>query len=298
MSEGPEVKIMADKILCALQENKIEQIICKNLDSHIKNKIIGSELEYIKAFGKNLVFKFSSGIFLRNHMMMWGKWRVYQRSKYDKGLAIPPPRRTEKKYLNSPKIFRKEQDVRRDSRVRLTIITHDAVLIEFNGPILQFSTDNPVDNDPIKSLGPDCLNDEIFNVEEIKQRLSIYSKRKELLVSDALLNQNIIAGIGNKYKSEILFVCKINPFNQISQLDLIQQNSLFGEIPKLLKYGYENAGRTRQILSGEPNSWNTRHYVFRRAGKECWICKTKIKSEKKLTPRQTFWCPYCQKIKK
>ncbi len=54
MSEGPEVKIIADKILCALQENKIEQIICKNLDSHIKNKIIGSELEYIKAFGKKL----------------------------------------------------------------------------------------------------------------------------------------------------------------------------------------------------------------------------------------------------
>ena len=115
---------------------------------------------------------------------------------------------------------------------------------------MQFSTDNPVDKEPIRLLGPDCLNDKIFDVEEIKHRLSSYSKRKELLVSDALLNQNIIAGIGNKYKSEILFVCKINPFNQISQLNLIQQNSLFGEIPKLLKYGYENAGRTRQLLSG------------------------------------------------
>jgi endonuclease VIII len=295
MSEGPEVKIIADKILCLLQGKKIEQIICKNLDSHIKNKILGSELEYIKAFGKNLVFKFSSGIFLRNHMMMWGKWRFYERSKYDKGLAKPPPRRSKKKYSNSPKIIRKEQDVRRDSRVRLTIITHDAVLIEFNGPILQFSTDSPVGKEPIKSLGPDCLNDEIFNVEEIKQRLLIYSKRKELLISDALLNQKIIAGIGNKYKSEILFVCKINPFKEISQVNLIQQNSLFEEIPRLLEYGYEHAGRTRQSLAGKPNSWDTGHWVFGRAGKECWICKTKIKSEKKLTTRQTFWCPYCQR---
>ena len=227
MSEGPEVKIIADKISGILQGKKIEKIICKNLDTHIKNKIANSELEYVKAFGKNLVFKFSSGIFLRNHMMMWGKWRIYERVEYDKGLAIPPPRRSKKKYLGSPKTTRKEKDVRRDSRARLTIITHDVVLIEFNGPILQFSTDNPAEKEPIKSLGPDCLNHQIFDVEEIKQRLLTYSKRKQLLISDALLNQNIIAGIGNKYKSEILFVCKINPFKQISQLDLVQQNSLF-----------------------------------------------------------------------
>lgn len=110
-----------------------------------------------------------------------------------------------------------------------------------------------------------------------------------------LLNQKIIAGIGNKYKSEILFVCKINPFKEISQLNLIQQNSLFEEIPRLLKYGYEHAGRTRQSLTGKPNSWDTGQWVFGRAGKECWICKTKIKSEKKLTTRHTFWCPYCQR---
>lgn len=295
MSEGPEVKIIADKISSIVQGKKIDNIICKNLDIHIKNRIVDSELEYIKAFGKNLVFKFSSGIFLRNHMMMWGKWRIYDRSKYDEGLATAPPRRSRKIDLNSSQTAIMEKDVRLDSRVRLTIITNEAVLIEFNGPILQFSTDDPAEKEPIKSLGPDCLNQQIFDVEEIKQRFLIYSKQKDLLISDALLNQKIIAGIGNKYKSEILFVCKINPFKSISQLNLMQQNSLFKEIPKLLKYGYKNAGRTRQLLIGEPNSWNTRHLVFRRAGKECWICKTKIKSEKKLTKRPTFWCPYCQK---
>ena len=294
MSEGPEVKIIADKISCILQGKKIEAVLYKNLDSRIKNKIVDSKLEYVRAFGKNLIFKFSSGIFLRNHMMMWGKWRIYDRSKYDEGLAIPPPRRPKRKHLSSSQAIRKEKDVRRDSRVRLTIITRDVVLIEFNGPILEFSTDDPAEKEPIISLGPDCLNDKIFDVEEVKQRLSIYSKGKKLLISDALLNQKIIAGIGNKYKSEILFICKINPFKQITQLDSIQLNSLFKEIPKLLKYGYENGGKTRKSLSGEPNSWDTRHWVFRRTGKECWVCKTRIKSEKKLTARPTFWCPYCQ----
>ncbi len=90
MSEGPEVKIIADKISSLLKGKEIEDIMFKNLDIHIKNKIIGSKLEDIKTFGKNLVFKFSSGIYLRNHMMMWGKWRIYDRSKYDNGLVIPP----------------------------------------------------------------------------------------------------------------------------------------------------------------------------------------------------------------
>lgn len=291
MSEGPEVKIIADKISCTLQGKNIEEVICKNLENGIKNKIVSSELDYIKAFGKNLVLKFSSGIFLRNHMMMWGKWRIYDRINYDKGLARPPPRRLRRKHLASTPRTRNVKDVRLDSRVRLTIITHDAVVIEFNGPILHFSTDNPAKKEPIKSLGPDCLNDEIFNLEEFKQRLLLCSKAK---VADALLNQKIVAGIGNKYKSEILFVCKINPFKQVSELNLIQQNSLSEEIPKLLKYGYENAGSTRELLSEETNSWDTNHWVFRRAGRDCWKCNTKIKSEKKLTARTTFWCPSCQ----
>ena len=295
MSEGPEVKRTADKIAEAILGKSIVDLQGKAIEHRLRGKIVGSKVLSVDTYGKNIIIHFSGGIFLRNHMMMWGKWRIYDRSKYDEGLARAPPRRSRKIELNSSQTAIMEKDVRLDSRVRLTIITNEAVLIEFNGPILQFSTDDPVEKEPIKSLGPDCLNQQIFDVEEIKQRLSIYSKGKKLLISDALLNQKIIAGIGNKYKSEILFVCKINPFKSISQLNLMQQNSLFKEIPKLLKYGYENAGRTRQLLIGEPNSWNTRYWVFRRAGKECWICKTKIKSEKKLTKRPTFWCPYCQK---
>ena len=294
MSEGPEVKIIANKISSRLKGKEIEDIIFKNLDAHTKNQVIGSKLDYVKSFGKNLVFKFSSGIYLRNHMMMWGKWRIYDRSKYDKGLAIPPPRRSNMNRHQSLPVI-KEKDVRNDSRVRLTIITKDTVLIEFNGPILQFSMDNPVEKEPIKSLGPDCLNQPIFDVKEFEKRLLLPLTKQEILfISEALLNQKIIAGIGNKYKSEILFVCGINPFKKISQLDINERNQLYEKIPKVLKYGYENAGRTRPLLKNEENSWSTRHWVFRRSGRECWICKTKIMSEKKLTARSTFWCPTCQ----
>ncbi|HKQ22751.1 MAG TPA: DNA-formamidopyrimidine glycosylase family protein, partial [Nitrososphaeraceae archaeon] len=239
MSEGPEVKFIADMVSSTLQGKKIEDIICNKLNGKMKKKIVHSKIEYVKAYGKNLVFKFSSGIFLRNHMMMWGKWRIYDRSQYNKGLSKPPPRRSNRKQLNSSRTINNEKDVRSDSRVRLTILTNDSVLIEFNGPILQFSIDDPAKREPIRSLGPDCLNHQNFDVQQVKKRLLVYSKKKELLISDALLNQKIIAGIGNKYKSEILFVCKINPFQKVSKLDLDQQYSLFEEIPKLLKYGYQ-----------------------------------------------------------
>src|SRR6185503_5598365 len=97
MSEGPEVKIVADKILASMSGKKIEDIIFKNMNNDIKNRIIGSELKEIKTFGKNMVIKFSSGIYLRNHMMMWGKWRIYDWEEDEKGLAIPTGKAKRKK---------------------------------------------------------------------------------------------------------------------------------------------------------------------------------------------------------
>ena len=80
MSEGPEVKITADKICNALSDKRaIQGILHNKIDKDTKSKIIGSSMEHVKTFGKNIVVKFSSGVYLRNHMMMWGRWRIYDR---------------------------------------------------------------------------------------------------------------------------------------------------------------------------------------------------------------------------
>src|SRR5919112_4758030 len=128
MSEGPEVRIMADKIHDALsgERTTIQNMLHKSIDEETKSKIIGSSMEYVKTFGKNIVVKFSSGVYLRNHMMMWGKWRIYDREEYDMGSAKPPPRYAYRK--NRDKTADEAQikinhvtDVRHDTRVRLTI---------------------------------------------------------------------------------------------------------------------------------------------------------------------------------
>lgn len=303
MSEGPEVKIIADRIRNALDNSiTIQNILCNRIDEEIKNKIIGSSMEYVKTFGKNIVIKFSTNIYLRNHMMMWGKWRIYDREEYDNGLAKSPLtwrsfhwKKTDTD-VDTKEILAKtiQKDVREDSRVRLSIITADSVLIQFNGPILQFTTDDPATKEPIKSLGPDCLIND-FDKDKVLSNLKDKSKKnKNLLISNALLDQQIVSGIGNKYKSEILFLNKIYPFKKIDSLSECELDKLVLEIPKVLGYGYKNKGKTRSLSNGEKTSWNTIHWVFRRSGKPCWICSTRISSEKKITTRSTFWCPYCQ----
>jgi endonuclease-8 len=117
-----------------------------------------------------------------------------------------------------------------------------------------------------------------------------------MLIANALLDQQIISGIGNKYKSEILFLNKIYPFKKVVSFSENDLSSLLLDIPKILGYGYKDKGRTRPLLNNEKALWDTAHWVFRRSGKQCWVCGAKIASEKKLTSRSTFWCPTCQPI--
>ncbi|TVP39967.1 DNA-formamidopyrimidine glycosylase family protein [Candidatus Nitrosocosmicus arcticus] len=301
MSEGPEVKIAADKIWNALSGKRIiNNILYNKMDKGFEDKIIGSSTEYVKTFGKNIIIKFSSGVYLRNHMMMWGKWRIYDRTEYENGTAKSPPRSSygKIKHKNTDKIQVKRDevtDVRKDSRTRLTIITLDKVLVQFNGPILQFSLNDPATMEPIVSLGPDALSSN-YNADKVMDIIKSKSRNTDMIISNALLDQKIVSGIGNKYKSEILFLNKIYPFEKVTTISKDELKKLAMDIPRILKYGYENSGKTRKPKDKEKISWDITHWVFRRSGKPCWICGTKIVSERKLTARPTFWCPNCQPI--
>lgn len=301
MSEGPEVKIIADKIWNALSGKRIVKNILHNkIDKGLEEKIVGSSTEYVKTFGKNIIIKFSSGVYLRNHMMMWGKWHIYERTEYESGTAKSPPRfsygKMKHKMIDKIQVKKEEAtDVRKDSRTRLTIITLDKVLIQFNGPILQFSLNDLATMEPIVSLGPDALSAN-YDKDKVVDIMRSRSKNTEMVISNALLDQKILSGIGNKYKSEILFLNNIYPFEKVTVFSKDKLNGLAMDVPRILKYGYENSGRTRKPKDKEKISWDTTHWVFRRSGKPCWICGTKIVSERKLTGKSTFWCPNCQPI--
>ena len=78
MSEGPEVKRTADKIAEAILGKSIVDLQGKTIENRLKEKIVGSKVISVNTYGKNIIIYFSGGIFLRNHMMMWGKWRILQ----------------------------------------------------------------------------------------------------------------------------------------------------------------------------------------------------------------------------
>ena len=129
----------------------------------IKSDSVGNTISEIETFGKNIVISFSSWIFLRNHMMMWSKWRIYTRATFDQGLAHPPRRsllqRKGPKNKPSKDLEKQDQiDGRLDRRVMLVILTSSHAVVQFNGPILEFLRKHPSSVSPISLLGPDPLS--------------------------------------------------------------------------------------------------------------------------------------------
>ena len=89
------------------------------------------------------------------------------------------------------------------------MVTDTHVAVRYNGSILHFTEDNPLHHESITRLGPDALKSR-FDMRKAKDSLI---ERENMKLADLLLDQTLVAGIGNKYKSEILFLQKLWPFN-------------------------------------------------------------------------------------
>ena len=106
-------------------------------------------------------------------------------------------------------------------------------------------------------------------------------ERADIEIADVLLNQRVIAGIGNIYKSEVLFECGIDPFKRVGALD--DEN-----LKKIVK-------KARAMLKRSTRE-RPRFLVYERAGQPCRKCGTRIESRKQgPDARTTYWCPKCQR---
>src|SRR3954470_6605902 len=144
--------------------------------------IAGRTVEAVSAAGKHVLMRFSGGLVLRTHMRMNGSWHIY---------------RPGERWLRP----------RRDMRIVVATAGYEAV--GFNVPVAEFLSGKAIDRQPdLRLLGPDLLA-EGFDEGEAVARLRA---RPANTIADAILNQRAVAGIGNVYKSEVLFLCGINPF--------------------------------------------------------------------------------------
>ena len=238
---------------------------------HDDSPLTQQSVERVSAAGKHLLMRFSGGMVLRTHMRMNGSWHIYR-----PGEAWQRPRRD----------------------MRIVVATDDFVAVGFNIPVAEFIDGRRLErHDELRRLGPDLLG-ETFDESEALERLR---QRAREPIADVLLNQRVIAGIGNVYKSEVLFTCRIDPFARVETLDdealkcLIAAGRRFllanVHTPLAPMTTYTGFRRT----TGRDNP-RERLWVYGRVGLPCRRCGTKI-SLKKHGPaaRLTYWCPSCQR---
>src|SRR3954466_15552320 len=147
----------------------------------------GRTIERVDARGKHLLITFSGDLILRTHMRMHGSWHIYR-----PGERWQRPRH----------------------EMRIVIATDAFEAVAFNVPIAEFATDAALTRIPVlQALGPDPLA-ETFDADDAIGRIAA---RGSMPIADALLDQSAVAGIGNVYKSEILFAARVNPFAPVAR---------------------------------------------------------------------------------
>jgi endonuclease-8 len=238
---------------------------------HEDSPITGRSVDVVSAAGKHLLMRFSEGLLLRTHMRMSGSWHIYR------------PRESWRR-------------PRRD--MRIVVATADFTAVGFNIPDAEFIRDRDLARHrELARLGPDLLSDD-FDASEAVRRIQAQGS---LEIGNVLLNQRVLAGIGNVYKSETLFACGVNPFDAARSLDETVLRNLIDTARKFLRANVTGGLAAMTTYTGFRRT--TRHddpaqrlWVYGRGGLPCRRCGTAILVRKQgADARLTYWCPRCQK---
>jgi endonuclease VIII len=206
-------------------------------------RLDGRRLEQVEAIGKNLLLRFEGGVTLRSHLRMKGRWLVLKR--------------------DAP-IF---------GRPWLVLRGDEYVGAMFNGAVLE------LDRGVARRLGPDILAEQPA-FDAMIARLRRADQQRE--VGAALLDQRLVAGIGNMWKAEALWAARVSPWRPLA--DVSDE-----ELRDTLEAAHEQMRTSLEKVPG------TKH-VYRRKGRPCPRCDTPIRSWPQLEDaRMAYWCPTCQK---
>jgi endonuclease VIII len=211
----------------------------------LAERLDGRTLETVEAVGKNLLLRFEGGLVLRSHLRMTGRWRV------------------------------EPTGGRRAGRPWLVLRGAAPEAVLWNGPVLELVQDGG----RLSHLGPDIL-ERPPDLEEMVERLR--AERQTRAVGDALLDQRLVAGIGNMWKAEALWDARVSPWRALSDVPDVELRAALDAAHRLMRAGVEG---TRPL-----------RHVYRRAGRACRRCGTVIRSHAQgEAARIAYWCPGCQR---
>jgi endonuclease-8 len=214
----------------------------------------GRVLERVESRGKHLLFHFEGGLALHSHLGMRGSWRLYSAGeRWDR------PR----------------------SQAWIALAGRGMEAVNFGGTTMRIARETRLRADPrLARLGPDILA-EGFEPEAAVRALRRAGLATEL--GEALIDQSLVAGIGNIFKSEGCFEARIDPRSRIGALGDEELASVLDSTRGLMLAAVETARK--------PNR------VYRRAGRPCPRCGTAIQSKAQGdSARISYWCPSCQTL--
>jgi endonuclease-8 len=237
--------------------------------------IAGRTIEQVEARGKWLLVHFSGDLILLTHMLMSGSWHLYRTG---------------------------EQWFMGRDRMRAVIRTADWQAVAFNVPVAEFHTARSLERSTqVPKLGVDVLSDE-YTIETGVAHLQAYAaEHPEAEIAVVLLNQRVLAGLGNVYKSEVAFAAGVNPFRAMSTITQRELETMAEVAGKWMKVNvldgagdgivtYSGNRRTTGATNREDRLW-----VYGRQGQECRRCGALIEMRKQgEQARSTYWCPGCQ----
>lgn len=293
MPEGPEVRKYADALSKVLTGRNIKSLTARTKDARTwlaENgaHLAGRRIKSVRSHGKHLVGLISGGFYFHSHLMMWGRWQTF---------APEPPEEI-------------------DRRERARIVVDGGAAILYSAPIFNVGKGDPASQiEHLSSLGPDVLPyTRTFNQKEFLRRLLV-EENESLTIGAALLNQQILAGLGNYLRAEVLFACKLNPWRKVGDLTSAELKCLAVTAPDLARRSYlhsatatdedrERMEQDESLVYQPGREYGTRHWVFRRTNLPCLRCAEPVRQMRQVThatgeeerDRIIYFCEKCQGV--
>ena len=205
-------------------------------------RIDGRRLEAVEAVGKNLLLTFQGGLVLRSHLRMTGRWQVVERGSV------------------------------RHGKPWLVLAGKEREAVLWNGPVLELSTRGT------RRLGPDILAEP----PDFGSMVANLRRDEARELGDALLDQRVVAGIGNIWKAESLWHARLSPWLPVGEASDEELDRVLREAARLMRASVER--------------WSNGRAVYKRAGRPCRRCGEPIRSRGQGDANRTaYWCPRCQR---
>ncbi len=253
MPEGDSLRRLATR-LSPLVGATLERVTTQGL----ARDLAGRTVTAVDAHGKHLLIDLDDGTQIRTHLGMNGRVRDYDRERGDEIVAGTSP-----------------------GRASLVIVTSDRVYLWLTARTVEIAPRRaPMRGMAVAALGPDVLAGD-FDSRQAASRAAVH---KDRAIGDVLLDQRVVAGIGNIFKCEALARCGVHPETPSKAVPEAVLAKLYEVAQNLMRASVEQARRDRND-----------YLVYSRGGQPCRTCNTPIRCAAiGSPPRLTWWCPHCQ----